>query len=122
MPFELKTFSMSPVAYRSLYQTWPGAQTPVRPQTESAPLTDVEVAESVEAPWRVILYNDAIHTFDEVILQLVKATGCSTQDAEHIAWTVHREGKALAFEGDFPECFRVQGVLREIQLVTEIEG
>ena len=108
--------------YRALYHTWPGGSAPHRPQTESEPEVDVAVAESVDAPWRVILYNDAIHTFDEVILQLVKATGCSTQDAEKIAWTVHREGKAMAFEGDFPECFRVQGVLREIQLVTEIEG
>lgn len=85
---------------------------------------DVAVAEEsdVETPWRVVLYNDAIHTFDEVITQLIKATGCSVSEAEDVAWTVHTKGKALAFEGSFPECFRVQGVLREIQLVTEIQG
>ena len=78
--------------------------------------------ERIDDPWRVILFNDEIHTFDEVILQLVKATACSTTDAEKIAWTVHLEGKARAYEGSFEDCFRVQGVLREIQLVTEIEG
>ncbi|MDQ7053486.1 MAG: ATP-dependent Clp protease adaptor ClpS [candidate division KSB1 bacterium] len=36
-------------------------------------------------PWKVILYNDDIHTFDEVILQLRKATGCSDAEAERIA-------------------------------------
>ena len=50
------------------------------------------------------------------------ATGCSTEDAARIAWQAHMMGKAMAYEGTFDECFRVQGVLREIQLVTEIEG
>ncbi len=95
---------------------------PGSPSRETEQETDVAVAESIDSPWRVVLYNDAIHTFDEVIRQVVKATGCTTQDAERIAWTVHKEGKALAFEGSFEKCFGVQGVLREIQLVTEIEG
>lgn len=109
-------------SYHSLYQTWPAAVQPGQPSRETEVETDVALAESLDTPWRVVLYNDAIHTFDEVILQLVKATGCTSLDAERIAWTVHKEGKALAFEGSFEECFRVQGVLREIQLVTEIEG
>jgi ATP-dependent Clp protease adapter protein ClpS len=83
---------------------------------------DVEEETSLDAPWRVILFNDNIHTFNEVIVQLVKATRCSISDAERIAWTVHTEGKAQAYEGAFEDCLRVQGVLREIQLVTEIEG
>ena len=91
-----------------------------------APEVDVDVAEETEErmdhPWRVILYNDDIHSFDEVIHQLIKATGCSSQQAEKHAWTVHTQGKDAVFEGSFEECFRVQGVLREIQLVTEIEG
>jgi len=90
------------------------------------PDVDVQTAEETEerikSPWRVILYNDEIHTFDEVIRQVVKATGCSVKQAEKHAWTVHTEGKDCVYEGEFEECFRVQGVLREIQLVTEIEG
>ncbi len=92
------------------------------PAPEREVITEVVEDDRVDAPWRVILYNDDIHTFDEVIHQLIKATNCSTTNAEKIAWTVHIEGKALAFQGSFEECFRVQGVLREIQLVTEIEG
>ena len=83
---------------------------------------DVGVEERVDTPWRVILYDDDVHTFDDVIVQLVKATGCSVQRAEKHAWTVHTEGKDCVYTGEFFECFRVQGVLREIQLVTEIEG
>ena len=83
---------------------------------------DTAVEERIDTPWRVIVYNDDIHTFDEVIFQVVKATGCPTEQAERHAYTIHTQGKDCVFQGDFFECFRVQGVLREIQLVTEIEG
>lgn len=92
------------------------------------PDTDVQVEEEeateerLDEPWSVILYNDDVHTFDEVITQLIKATGCSSSEAEKLAWTVHTEGKATVYEGPFEECFEVQGVLREIELITEIKG
>ena len=93
---------------------------------DAAPEIDVVVEEQEEEkldePWRVVLYNDSIHTFDEVIGQIIKATGCSVARAEDHAWKVHTEGKAVVFEGAFENCFQVQGILREIQLVTEIEG
>ena len=85
-------------------------------------LEETEDETRLDDPWRVIVYNDEIHTFDEVIFQLIKATGCTEQQAERHAWTIHTEGKDCVYQGEFTECFRVQGVLREIQLVTEIEG
>lgn len=83
---------------------------------------EVEVEEAIDRPWRVILYDDDVHTFEEVIVQLVKAIGCTAARAEEHAWTVHTQGKDCVYQGEFFACFRVQGVLREIQLVTEIEG
>lgn len=81
-----------------------------------------EVQDAIDTPWRLILYDDDIHTFDEVISQLMKATGCSRSEAEKKTWKVHNEGKALVHEGEFEECLRIDGVLKEIQLVTEIKG
>jgi ATP-dependent Clp protease adaptor protein ClpS len=81
-----------------------------------------ETDERLANPWRVILFNDEIHTFEEVVRQLIKATGCAEERAWQHAWTVHTHGKDCVYEGSFDECFRVQGVLREIQLVTQIEG
>lgn len=98
------------------------------PAPAPKPEVDVEVAveeeteERLDTPWSVILYNDDVHTFEEVIAQLVKAIECTMEEAEYLAWTAHSEGKATVFEGTFEECFRVQGVLREIQLVTEVRG
>ncbi|HEX8299685.1 MAG TPA: ATP-dependent Clp protease adaptor ClpS [Rubricoccaceae bacterium] len=94
------------------------------PDLPALPALDEEVAveERVQTPWRVILYDDDIHTFDDVIGQLMKAVGCSAEEGARHAWTVHTEGKDCVYTGDFFDCMRVQGVLREIALVTEIEG
>lgn len=94
----------------------------VSPYEDEDVLIDDDIGTRIGQPWKVILYNDDIHTFDEVILQLQKALKCSTQRAEQIALEAHTRGKAIAFSGEFDECFRVAGVLREIQLIVEIEG
>jgi ATP-dependent Clp protease adaptor protein ClpS len=110
------------VTYKDAYRDWRAAAPPTAPDTDVEVAVEDEVEERLDDPWKVILYNDDVHSFEEVILQLIKAIGCSVQDAERIAWQAHMTGKAVAFEGTFDECFRVNGVLREIQLVTEIEG
>ena len=80
------------------------------------------VEEAVETLWSVDLFNDEIHTFEEVIFQLIKAISCTRGRAEDLSWTVHLEGKARVFDGEFESCLRVCGVLNEIGLVTEIRG
>ena len=85
-------------------------------------LLEEEIETNLDSPWRVILYNDHIHSFDEVIVQLVKATGCTVSQAEAYAWRAHVQGKACVFEGSFEECLRVKSVLDEIALITEIQG
>ena len=72
-------------------------------------------------PARVILFNDDWHTFEEVIGQLIKALGCSSGKAEAIAFEAHSKGKAMVYEGAMQECLRINGVLEEISLNTEIE-
>jgi len=100
---------------------------PAEPDVKPAP-PEVEEEEreddgtGTDEPWTVILFNDEVHTFEEVIGQIMKATGCGRSKAEDLTWTVHNEGKASVYEGDFEECFEVQQVLKEIQLVTEIRG
>lgn len=95
---------------------------PQAPDVEKIKRPVEETESSLDEPWHVILFNDEIHTFEEVIGQLIKATGCSHGRAEDLAWTVHTKGKANVFAGTFEECLRVEGVLAEIGLVTEIRG
>ncbi len=89
--------------------------------TEEAPVEVEDTATKVETPARVILFNDDWHTFDEVIGQIIKAIGCGSDKAEAIAFEAHSNGKALVYEGPMPQCLKVNGVLEEISLTTQIE-
>lgn len=70
---------------------------------------------------RVILYNDEEHSFDEVIHQIMLATGCSIAEAESYTTEVHTRGKAQVFDGGMNSCLRVSSILEEISLHTQIE-
>ena len=80
------------------------------------------IDESIEEafPWQVIIFNDDVHTFDEVIVQIQKATGASLQNAFEITVEIHTQGKAICFEGALTECDRVAKILREISLSVEV--
>lgn len=88
-------------------------------QTVSQHTSDSDV--SIQPPAKVILFNDEIHTFEEVIGQLIKALKCGTVKAEALTWEVHNSGKAMVFEGPMEDCVKVSGVLEEIGLHTQIE-
>ena len=92
------------------------------PEHKEAVLVETAVEIAVETVWKVDLFNDEIHTFEEVIFQLIKAISCTRGKAEDLSWVVHLEGKARVFEGEFESCLRVGGILNEIGLVTEIIG
>ncbi|MDA0683703.1 MAG: ATP-dependent Clp protease adaptor ClpS [Bacteroidetes bacterium] len=93
-------------------------------QPEHERTVEVAVAEEEEilTAWRVLLFNDEIHTFDEVIGQIIKATGCGRGKAEDLTWQVHNLGKAQVYEGEFERCLQVESVLAEIGLITRIVG
>jgi ATP-dependent Clp protease adaptor protein ClpS len=90
-------------------------------ETIVRPNLDEDVVIRQSGPWVVILYNDDYHGFDEVILQLQKATGCSLEDAEAIAFEAHSTGRAVAYSGTQDECEQVAGILRQIRLQVETD-
>lgn len=85
----------------------------------SGTLDDADVA--VQPPAKVILFNDEMHTFEEVISQIIKATGCDLASAEALTWEVHHRGKAMVFVGEMRRCVKVSSILEEIDLTTQIE-
>lgn len=88
-------------------------------QTISDVTSDNDV--SIQTPAKVILFNDEIHTFEEVIGALIKALSCGTTRAEALTWEVHNTGKAAVFEGPTDRCVKVSAVLEETGLHTQIE-
>ncbi|OGU76525.1 MAG: Clp protease ClpS [Ignavibacteria bacterium RBG_16_35_7] len=69
---------------------------------------------------RVVLFNDDWHTFEEVIVQLIKALNCSFEQARSYAFEAHTNGKTVVFTGSMQDCLRVSSVLEEIALNTQI--
>lgn len=92
-------------------------------QPEILEESDVELEDEsdVNLPAKVILFNDEWHTFDEVEIQIIKATKCSKTKAQNLTWDVHNNGKAMVYEGDMPDCLNVSSILEEISLSTQIE-
>ncbi|MFY8160948.1 MAG: ATP-dependent Clp protease adaptor ClpS [Candidatus Kapaibacteriota bacterium] len=94
---------------------------PGNPDEDVDVMEEDDVTNSNQDPCKVILYNDDIHTFDEVATQIIIATKCSTEKADALTWEVHSKGKAIVYSGDMNECLRVSGILEEIGLNTQIE-
>ncbi|MGB5894274.1 MAG: ATP-dependent Clp protease adaptor ClpS [Ignavibacteriaceae bacterium] len=69
---------------------------------------------------KVILYNDDWHSFDQVILQIIKAIKCSNTEASKKAIETHVNGKSFIYSGEFKDCLHVSSVLEEIALQTQI--
>lgn len=89
----------------------------------TAEMTEIQTAPQVELgnPWQTVLFNDEVHSFDEVILQIQKAAGYSLERAVEITLRVHNNGKAIVKIGSKLECEKVAAVLGQIQLTTLVE-
>lgn len=75
---------------------------------------------AVTLPYKVLLFNDDEHTFDEVINQLIKAVECSYEEARAYAFEAHVKGKVIVFKGELSQCLKVTSILEEIALHTQI--
>lgn len=69
----------------------------------------------------LILFNDNYHELEEVISQVMKATGYGYDKAEAITMEAHTKGKAPVISGDLNKCLAAQAILEEINLRTMIE-
>lgn len=69
----------------------------------------------------LILFNDSHHEFDEVINQIMRATGYGYDKAESITLEAHNKGRAIVITGTLEICLKAQSILEEIALRTNIE-
>ena len=82
--------------------------------------TSVEVGHIRGFGARTILFNDDIHTFEEVAEQLSKAIHCTFQKGMAIAASVHAQGSAVVYSGHSERCEAVAMVLEQIGLRTSV--
>ena len=70
---------------------------------------------------KVFPFNCECHSFEEVIVKLVKAVpGMSRPLAEELAWRVHTQGLAEVYRGSASECDRVSKILGETGLIVQV--
>lgn len=71
--------------------------------------------------WLVIVFDNDVNTFDEVITILQTATGCSLQEAELETWEVHHLGRSIVHHGEQDECRRAAGIIRTIGIRVAVD-
>ena len=69
----------------------------------------------------VVLHNDDYHTFEEVIIQLMKAIECSPEEGYKKAVEVNNSGRCKVFVGSMEDALYVSAILEEIDLKTTVE-
>ena len=86
------------------------------------PSLEIEIDESITTTFlsSVIVHNDDWHTFDEVIIQLIKATNCTFESARAQAFEIHVKGSCVVYKGKMNSCLKVSSILEEIALRTQI--
>lgn len=69
----------------------------------------------------LILFNDSYHEFEDVVNQVMKATGFGYDKSEGITLEAHIKGRAIVLTGNLTSCLKAQTILEEIALKTAIE-
>ena len=69
---------------------------------------------------KLVLFNSD-HIWDDVVHQLMKATGYDQLHCEQIALIAHTKGKSVVKSGDMDELMQINSILKEISLITSIE-
>ncbi|HTE19851.1 MAG TPA: ATP-dependent Clp protease adaptor ClpS [Armatimonadota bacterium] len=72
--------------------------------------------------WFVIVFNNEVNTFDQVIGILQKATGCSLEEAEMETWEVHNLGQSRVHYASRPECDRVAAIISTIGIKVAVDS
>lgn len=89
--------------------------------TERRPDLFDNTSQSSTDEYVVIVFNNEVNTFDEVIDILQKATGCSLQEAEMETWEIHHTGRSVVHHGDRSECERVAAIIATIGIRVAVE-
>lgn len=91
------------------------------PDTNAGTLETTSTSTSLGETHKVILYNDEVHQYTEVVSQIIKAIGCSNQRATEIMMEAHTTGRAVVISAHLERCEHVASVLEEIGLRVDIE-
>ncbi len=61
---------------------------------------EVEIEESLETPWNVVVHNDPINLMDYVTKVFMRVFGYAKERAEKHMMEVHQRGRSILWTGD----------------------
>jgi ATP-dependent Clp protease adaptor protein ClpS len=88
--------------------------------TQPAIQPELEESSSRLGRWMVVIYNNDTNSVDQVIRILMRATGCSLDEASIETWEAHTYGKAPVHFASREECDRVAAIVSSIGVRTEV--
>ena len=88
--------------------------------TETSLEDVVELKEEVVKEHILVLFDDNVNTFDNVIEMLVKVCDHDAIQAEQCATLVHYKGKCSVKKGDFKELKLMAEILGDSGLTVEV--
>ncbi|MCB9812231.1 ATP-dependent Clp protease adaptor ClpS [Candidatus Nomurabacteria bacterium] len=91
------------------------------PRTKAATNKDLDLDIAHEPLWHVLLFNCDCHTYDDVVLALQKAIGCTVEQAMQYALVAEQFGCVSIFTGSHSECEQVAEPLVAAGLRVRIE-
>jgi ATP-dependent Clp protease adapter protein ClpS len=94
-------------------------RTPVRPHTRPVEESNEQYT-GTGSGFIVIVYDNDVNTYDQVIHILQQATGCTYEEAYVEAWEVDKLGKSVVHHGSRTECERAAGIIRQIGIRVEV--
>jgi ATP-dependent Clp protease adaptor protein ClpS len=85
------------------------------------PRTDENEVADPDRHCIVIVYDNPVNTWDQVILILQKATGCSLEEATNETWEIDTLGRSVVHHGDREECERAAAIIRTIGIDVVVD-
>lgn len=75
-------------------------------------------------PWTVTVFNNDHNTYEEVMVVLMLATGCTAEEAYIEAWEIDHLGKCMVHRSSQEECESAAQVIASIgiRVVAEPDG
>ena len=92
----------------------------LRTAATTAPLVEPDVAcePDEQGPWRVVLFNDQVHTMHEVVMLLMTATGLSVERCVNVMMEAHVAGRAEVIRTSENRATRIVEILTQGGLIA----
>ncbi|HLK15203.1 MAG TPA: ATP-dependent Clp protease adaptor ClpS [Fimbriimonadaceae bacterium] len=84
------------------------------------PVIEPDAGSKGHGGWTVTVFNNDVNTYDEVMVILVAATGCTFEEAAIETWEIDHLGKSVVHFGQATECESVAAIISTIGIRVEV--